>query len=276
MRSKVIPRTLTDFDSPYRISGDERNYQECPVCGATDGKVYVNMKTGKWNCFTPAHGGGGVIEVEGWVAEMHAELVNLMFDITTVGEEWLEVDLPAWIPLTGTAQRYLNRRGITEETIRYCGMVEQVNTPRIIIPFKGPQGRLIGATGRAFMSTLDHEPKYLNLAGGKAPFVLPQWDRYDTAVLVEGPMDALKVWQTTSLPVVAIGGSTISERIMDDLSYLVRHTVHIMLDGEAINKSIDLFHKLMDQYVCQIIPIDVGKDPGNLDPEVIRELLCRR
>ncbi|MCP4452683.1 MAG: hypothetical protein GY809_14570, partial [Planctomycetes bacterium] len=223
-------------------------------------------------CFSPNHGEGGIIEVEGWIDGAAAELAMLINDVSPVEDEWQEVDLPAWVPLSTMARRYLEGRGITEETIRYCGIVEQAETPRVIIPFKGPQGKLIGATGRAYMSTIDHEPKYLNLAGSKCPFVLPQWDRFDNAVLVEGPMDALMVWQATGLPVIALGGVTISRRMDWDLSQLVKGKLFIMLDGAAVGNSIKLFNQLMDRYTCDIIPLPYKKDPGDLTPKEIRTL----
>lgn len=269
----MIPRSLDDFDSPYRVSGNERNYADCPVCGCTEYKVYVNMRTGKWFCFDVTHSSGGVVQVDGWTDEMFDQLIDLIKDVTPVEEPWAEVNLPAWVPLTGTASRYLGLRGITEETIRYCGIVEQANTPRVIIPFKGPEGRIVGATGRAFMATLDHEPKYLNLAGSKAPFVLPQWERFDEAVLVEGPMDALRVWQATGLPVIALGGVTISARMEWDLEQLVRRKLYIMLDGEALANAIKLFSKLMDRYSSVIVPLAEGTDPGDLEPQEVRKLL---
>ena len=270
----MIPRTLTDFGEVYRVNGDERNYAECPICGSSSWKVYVNMRTGKWVCFSPNHGEGGIIEVEGWFDGIADELSILINDVAPVEDEWQEIDLPAWVPLSAMARRYLERRGVTEETIRYCGIVEQASTPRVIIPFKGPQGKIIGATGRAYLSTIDHEPKYLNLAGSKPPFVLPQWERFEEAVLVEGPMDALMVWQATGLPVIALGGVTISRRMDWDLSQLVQGKLYIMLDGAALGNSIKLYQKLMDRYESKIIPLPYKKDPGDLMPKEIRKLLC--
>jgi DNA primase len=93
-------------------------------------------------------------------------------------------------------------------------------------------------------------------------------------VLVEGPFDALSVWQATGMPAIAIGGVTVSRRMRHDLAQLAGK-LHIMLDGEAMHNSIKLRFALMDQHHCTTIVVPEGKDPGNLEPEKIKELLCR-
>jgi len=270
----VIPRTLADFDSPYVTHGDERVYEVCPVCGNTNSKVSVNMRSGKWNCFARQHGGGGVIEVDGWTSEALAQLDTLLSEVSPPAPEWTEVDLPTWVPLSMAARRYLQRRGIADETIRYLGIVEHALTPRVLIPFYGRQRRIISYTARAFCSSLDNEPKYVNPPGPKPPLVLPAWDRFDEMVLVEGPLDAINVWQSTGRPVMAIGGVTLSRRIVMDLDQLIQRKVVVMLDGEALANSIDICNELMHRYQFRLVPLDWGVDPGELSEQELKARLA--
>jgi len=264
----MIPRTLADFTGAYKGSGDERNYQCCPVCGADGWKVYVNAQTGKWFCFASQHGKGGVVEADNWSEQARAELLTLLGGVSPEMRSWPELDLPEWLPLSEMARAYLGRRGVASWVITHLSLVEMAAQPRIVVPYFGPNGKLIYWTARSFMPTTT--PKYLTAPGTHPPFMLPRWEPTDNAVLVEGVFDAIAVWQATELPVIALGGKTISKVVEAEVRKLVRRHVTIMLDGDAMAQTIDLSQRFADVYSTKLVVPDIGLDPGSMGTNDLR------
>ena len=93
------------------------------------------------------------------------------------------------------------------------------------------------------------------------------------AVVVEGPFDAIAVWQATGLPVVALGGKTLSHKAEHDLRKLVRREVRIMLDGNATLAAMKLQSCLMDEYECKLVVLEGQDDPADVSPDTIRNLV---
>lgn len=269
------PKTLADFTSPWSGEGTERHYRECPVCGSANWKVYVNMRTGKWVCFAPAHSGGGQVELDGWSEQAQAEILDLLRESADPVHFWPEVDLPAWRKLRIPARQYLTNRGVQAGSAIMMGIVETQEDKRIVVPYRGPRGRIIGWTARAY-SPDTHGPKYLGHTGAKPPFVLPRWEQMREAVLVEGVFDAIAVWEATGTPVIALGGVSLSRLVEDDIRRLVSKRLTIMLDSDALPNALTIFDKMMDKYSCRIIQVPEGHDPGSMSKEMIREALRDR
>lgn len=272
----MLPRTLSDFTGPCRVGGDELCYQVCPVCASNRWKVYVDPITGYWFCFALAHGGGGRVEPDDWTQAARHEMLGLITYGVPALPEWRETILPEYVELSSMALRYLTRRGVHKSTCGTLGIREMARTPRILLPYRGPYGRVIAWTGRHFVESMRKfdEPKYLGAVGAKPPYMLPRWEAVPQAVLVEGPFDAIAVWQATGMPVIAIGGTTMSKRIEHDVRTLVRANVHIMLDADAHAKALQLRDQLSDQYSPHIHMLDDGSDPASVEPELIREMLA--
>lgn len=264
----MMPRSLSDFTGAYKGSGDELNYQCCPVCGADGWKVYVNVHTGKWFCFAANHSRGGVVEADNWSEQARQELLILLGNHDAGPRVWPELDLPEWLPLSEMARAYLARRGVASWVVTHLSLVEMAAQPRIVVPYFGPDGKLIYWTARSFLPTTT--PKYLTAPGTHPPFVLPRWEAVDDAVLVEGVFDAIAVWQATELPVIALGGKTISKVVEAEVRKLVRKHVTIMLDGDAVAQAIDLSQKFADVYSTKIIVPSLGSDPGSMSTEELR------
>ena len=265
------PTNLTDFKGPSRGSGDELNYMECPVCGSPNWKVYLNPFTGLWFCFASGHQGGGCVQSDDFTDQARQELLRMMS--TSYGEvptqQWPELDLPLWKPLTPGAQEYLRERGIHTGTWGWLGIVEMRQSPRVLIPYRGPNGRCVYWTGRAYNKWSD-VPKYMSAPGGHPLFMLPRWEAVNTAVVVEGPFDAIAVWQATGMPVVALGGKTISKRVEFDLRKLVRESLVVMLDADAHAAALTLKDTLMDQYSVKLVALEEGTDPADTNSDVLR------
>lgn len=268
------PQSLADFHGLHRGSGEELNYQECPVCGSMNWKVYLNPITGLWFCFASGHQSGGRVQTDDWSEEARAELLALLSTTDrTAPHDWPELDLPPWMPLTPIAQAYLARRGIHASTWGSLGIVEMRQTPRVLIPYRGPLGRTIYWTGRAYTTWANEVPKYLSAPGTHPLYMVPRWEPVKHAVLVEGPFDAIAVWQATGQHAVALGGKSLSKRVETDLRRLVRDRITIMLDADAGAAALTLADQLMDQYQLRLVTLDDGTDPADTDPQNLRMLL---
>lgn len=264
------PKSVTDFTGPTRGSGEEINHMHCPVCGSQGWNVYLNTVTGKWFCFASGHGSGGMVATEDWSDTARAELLQLLSYGVPNTHTWPEVDLPVWRPLGPIAVNYLIRRDVQMSTCGILGIVELDASPRILVPYRGPHGRIIHWTGRAFGSEVSGAPKYLSAPGSKPLFMLPNWEAVSGAVLVEGPFDAIAVWQATGLPVISIGGKVLSKQAELDLRQLVRGKLWIMLDGDAQGAAMTLKDRLMDKFVCTQVMLQGRMDPADMPPDEIR------
>lgn len=170
-------------------SGVQANLRECPACGNSKWKVYINAESGVGNCFVceerfskwkfiKSHmnlSGSGTfqyiksyMERQGWRPRK---------------KEAVEVELPELLipdshalPINGKNLRYLTNRGITTELasyfhLRYCHEGEfafedangdpqtQDYSQRVIIPVFDLDGQLVSFQGRDITNTA--EKKYL-------------------------------------------------------------------------------------------------------------------
>ena len=183
------------FRKTYGSSGTQFNLRECPRCGGSAWKVYLNAETGLGNCFHGSCVGEpgfnifsfaralwgedtrGTVErlkrysmEQGWVAKrLIAREVDMVSD---------EVELPPSIelPYEGRNLRYLTERGISADIsayfhLRYCrkgayiyhdaeGVRRWQNyDQRVIIPVFNLDGELVTFQGRDI--TARKEKKYL-------------------------------------------------------------------------------------------------------------------
>lgn len=136
-----------------------------------------------------------------------------------------------------TRHRYLTQRGISPATARMFGVGMYHGAGflagRCVIPIRDEQSRLVAYVGRAVNG---EEPKYRFPAGFRKSLVLFNLDRAietggNTVIVVEGFFDALKVYQAGHPAVVALMGSSFSQR-QSELLLSRFATVTLMLDGD--------------------------------------------
>jgi len=134
-----------------------------------------------------------------------------------------------------TRHRYLTRRGISPVTARWfgVGMYQGAGflAGRCVIPIRDQNSQLVAYAGRAVNG---EEPKYRFPAGFRKSQVLFNLDRAtggNEVIVVEGFFDALKVHQAGHPAVVALMGSSFSQRQSE---LLLSHfaSVTVMLDGD--------------------------------------------
>lgn len=136
-----------------------------------------------------------------------------------------------------TRHPYLTQRGISPATAQWFGVGMYHGAGflagRCVIPIRDQQGRLVAYAGRAVNGPA---PKYRFPAGFRKSQVLFNLDRAigtdgPNVIVVEGFFDALKVYQAGHPAVVALMGTSFSQRQSE---LLLSHFISItlMLDGD--------------------------------------------
>ena len=262
---------MSDFTGTCKSSGEHLNFKVCPVCGHDEFKVYVHPVTGWWFCFAGRHNRGGRIEVELPANERGAYLLELLkAEIPTV--EWGEVELPLWEPLSKSALRYLCGRDIDEAYARRLGLVEWVDHYRVLVPYFGPSGELIFWTSRRYSKNIGEGPKYLAAPGTKPLYVLHV--ESDQLVLVEGVFDAMAV-NRAGFAAVALHGKSLPRYLVKYLLTAAENyaIISIMLDTDALGAAFRARNQLLSQRAVNICAYPPGRDPAEMQPDEIREIV---
>lgn len=208
-------------------SGSQANIKECPKCGGSDWKVYLNVETGLGNCFHGSCSTGfnkwSFIKAHVGTDDARAVIDHLKEYARKVGWrparktaaaveiETPTIKLPASFPLPtedGRNLMYLETRGIPSAlaqyfSLRYCEDAwwnftredgkrgGQNFGGRVLIPVFDLDGKIVTFQGRAIAKEAD--PKYLFPAGlpasGRFLFNAHNALRVRTVVLNEGAFD---------------------------------------------------------------------------------------
>jgi hypothetical protein len=220
-----------------------------PLCGRDYYTVSQNMETGAWHCYGCGSSGSTDVGLSG--DSLLARLRPVLGDI-----KWPEMALPEWHHWARTALKYLRERGIADPA-RF-GIVEVVDSTRILIPYFGPDGDIIYYVTRWFVD--DGRPKYVGAPGSKPPFVLPDWRSYDEEVaFMEGPVDAIVYHIATGNPVIALGGTSLPDYLVHVIDDLARGGRRVVLDHDALSKGLQLVQDLG----ADIQRLPVGEDPAS-------------
>jgi len=174
---------------------------------------------------------------------------------------------------------YLKRRGIAEETALAFGVGlfagRGTMSGRIVVPIHNERGELVAYAGR---SDDGAEPKYKMPAGFHKSQVLYNVHRVtgDAVVVVEGFFDCMTVWQAGSQGVVALMGSTLSDRQERLLCGRFR-MVTLFLDGDEAGRSAAsaIAARLMREVYVRVVDLPDGKQPDMLTPGEITTYLSR-
>jgi hypothetical protein len=172
--------------------------------------------------------------------------------------EWMERELPEFMPLSKRARDYLINRGMTWSPEKY-GIVEQVGTTRMLLPYRGPYGRTICYSTRWYVP--DGGPKYRVAEGVRPLYVLPRWEPHDHVVIVEGILDAIAVHEATGQAVIALGGKSLPDYMRADMRHLAPLEKTLMLDNDAAGFKAAMKLKGILRN-CKIHMLPVGVDPA--------------
>ncbi len=176
-------------------------------------------------------------------------------------------------------RRYLLKRGVSllqivRHRVGYAGAGEYAW--RALFPVLGKDGKTYGCVGRAIHSGV--EPKYMNTPGMK---MLWNTERIaNTAVVVEGVMDALRVetalLQMPDMSAVARLGSSITTAQLDQLKEYERVIIFPDFDLAGAHGASELAEAVDRVGVTTSIVIPQymdGSDPGSMNDETILEHL---
>ena len=267
-------KTMDDLTGMCKPSSSQVCYQICPVCKDNRWKFYIDPESGKWFCFSGSHYDGGILEVRLNAESSYTEqILNIMYPPTVEDIEYKDIFMPPFKHLSDEANEYLLMRNVSEVQIQSYRMVEQLDEPRIIIPFT-EYGVITYWTARAYSTT--GGPKYVYPTGiDRRLFFTHRKDQLNL-VIVEGVFDALAV-EVAGYSAVALGGKTITDAMAECLmehAYGYEH-VAIMLDADALGDAIQLKTELelaIGGGDVLIRPC-TAKDPGSMFPGEIREVI---
>jgi DNA primase len=301
------------YNHSYGTRGLQLNLGECPACGEGGRKTYINAETGLGNCF---HGAcnfkfnkfkliqkvsglsgreldghiGATAENQGWMPKKERKTI-------VYGALTLPTQLRA-IPENGRHLRYLEERGVTEDSalyfqLKYChkgwwgyeieGEAKRWVSydKRVIIPIADLKGELVSFQGRDVSGVLI--PKYLfptgyAVAGSHIYNGQNFQDGVHThAIVGEGAFDAIAIHQAlmghascgAMIPVATFGmhlSSGPSGQISKFLELKDRglKTVTFMWDGEA--KAMAMAVKAGMELTSLGLRVQIAQLPEGFDP----------
>ena len=179
-----------------------------------------------------------------------------------------------------TSHPYLAKRGITQETAAHFGVGffpgKGSMSGRVVIPIHNERGELVAYAGRAINDT---EPRYklpANFHKWRVVFNLHRARATESriVVVVEGFFDALKVHQAGFPCVVALMGSSLSERqeqhLVEDFDLVL-----LMLDGDDPGQAAcrEIAPRLARLLAVRIADVPSGAQPDQLSSDETRRIL---
>lgn len=268
----------------------------CPACDK-DGRFYLNLETGAFICFKCEFRGktivGLIAQIEGIPYERAAaqmlrkalkprrketpqsllEKIRALRGLATPEPiEAVDYDLPPeFKPVYRDGKwmmpAYLKERHIKRETAKAWGMGFCNNGRyggRIIVPVDCPNGKSFTAR------TTDKgvEPRYLNPKGADHGRLFCGWNvlkKSGQVTLVEGPFDAVKLWQH-GFPVLSMMGKVLHAEQFTMLANAFPPSTEIvvMTDPEEAKAPYDIAKRLLVRYErVYIAKLPLGVDPGS-------------
>jgi DNA primase len=181
-------------------------------------------------------------------------------------------EIAVHLPEESYKLQYLLDRSFTIETLEHFGVAFSQAKKRIVIPARDERHLVVGFIGR----TIDPEvqPKYLYSKGFPRKdilFNLNNAKRYDSCIVVEGSLDAMKIHQAGFPNVVASLGASITKQHIEKLNKYFDKII-IFSDNDIAGFSMrdiiinGLYHK--DLKIVQFEDPDI-KDPGDMNDEQI-------
>lgn len=288
-----------------KLNSSNQMAGNCPWCGKV-GRFYVDAEHGHFICFAcsdmnPSVGRymvGLIAFVEGiskgealrFIMKHRVEFrrketpTTLVEKLASMGDGEdidAEVDFPLppeFIPVFKNGKwrfpTYLKERRIKGATARTWGLGWARSgrySGRVIIPVECPNGRSFTARD----VTGEQEPKYLNPPGADHGRLLLGWNHHKAkgdVVIVEGPLDAIRLWQH-GFPALALMGKTLHvEQLMMLTAKPVDVGMTIMLDPEEGEAPF----KVAEQLLCRFDDVSIARLPDGIDPGASTRKQARR
>jgi DNA primase len=274
-KSKAFPKT-----------GDYGFY--CPVCNHKNPKLIVNVKSGKYNCFTchpPLKGKSPVsllkkigapsekvAEMRGYLGELSKEEDKVKVTTVSLPKEFVSLLDPNETLEKRHAIVYAKSRGITEEdivkyNIGYCASGKYKN--RLIVPSYNKRGIPNYFIARSF----EKNPvrKIDAPTCDKAEIIgLENTINWSVPIILcEGIFDAIAIKRNA----IPLFGKTMPKSLMLKLAETQVKTVYLALDRDAFKSALYYAEELVNMgkevYLLEL----EDKDPSDLGFERVTELL---
>ena len=292
------------FVDTYSTSDEDRIRVNCPFCDDTKGHLYILLSAGlpycqkcKYDSKSPvkfiaeleglsihevlsmAEDGTFVsdsgLDVDDIVDEIfeEEEVLQFSYKCLSFGPEFVpvleETDIPSVDNMIRASKRYLNMRGLDDQTIeefdiRFC--YQGSYSGRVVVPCYY-EGSLVTFVARDLFDTSDR--KYLNPTGNKQSDFFFNFDDVDGdfIVVTEGVFDAISVSKVT--PAVASFGKSLSRRQISMLNQFEK--VIFYWDKDAYPQVENYCKKI--QAECFVVLHSDGKDAGERSAEQNFELM---
>lgn len=261
-----------------------QNYNS-PAC-------YINIKTGLWQCFNPSCGKKGNFR------QLYKHMTG-----KTYGREWIldPVNLQRELDLALSLKKEDEELSIESVEVDYSSdEVQNLQTlvdrgysldvlekfeigyskvkDRVVIPVRDPQFKLVGLIGRAIHDW--QEPRYLYNKGFKRADVLfniQSAKNYDSVIVCEGSLDAIRIAQSGFSNVVATLGAKVSP---NQIKMIRKYFDEIIIFSDNDDAGAEMQRAILDQcrgkemYTVQI-PEGL-KDPGDMTQEQIKQAIISK
>lgn len=195
-------------------------------------------------------------------------------------EPWPEStlqNLPAIAYTNMDAKNYMLERGYSPETMWHFDLRYSEKKDRIVIPVRDVDFKLVGFSGRAIRD--DQEPKYWDKGLPKRHILFHQEHakQHEDVIVVEGPLDVMKVYQAGYENVVAIFGGGFSKFQAERLTRGFRSCIIFTDNPDRDEAGAALAHKIggamrkagKETYIARYA--ENVKDPGEMSEAKIKE-----
>ncbi len=222
----VVERVLDELGVEYEETNSEWAEAFCPLHDDVNKKSFtVHLSEGAWRCYSGCGSDGDLAKlVEALTGEKAADARarlrrGLVADDSVLRQVLDEIeplppieDAPADPDLTyerGRIPKYMIRRGFTVDTLRDWEVGWDAELGAVVIPVTR-DGVLVGLVRRP-LKYVEGQGKYLNTRGLSKNNTLLGLDHtgfgVQEVVLVEGPMDAMWLYQHGRQAVASLGAS---------------------------------------------------------------------
>lgn len=244
---------------------------------------YINKKSGLWICFNPSCGKKGSLkdlmvfygDSTSFVKEYSIEDIESLFrdEAKAPEERWEETLDKIKVDNNNIHTiQYLLNRGFTKETCFHFEIGFSEKKHRIVIPVRNERHHIVGVIGRTTLE--DVQPKYLYSKGlprKDVLFNLNQAKMYESVVIVEGSLDAMKIHQAGHPNVVASLGAALTDQHGALLRQFFNEVIIFSDNDHAGYAMRDLIiEKCFDMNLrIAKYPSNDIKDPGEMSAEQI-------
>ena len=286
---------ILELFEKYNIGIESQNGQEfnlyCPFHKNRNSPAFfINTKTGLWQCFNPSCGKKGNFrqlykEVTGKPYGRDIKLdpaaikkqiengfrKNEYIDELDISD--VEIDYENQDDLLNIET--LHARGLSYETLSHFEVGYSEVKERVVIPVRNQNYKLVGFIGRAISDV--QEPRYLYNKGFKRAdivFNIQNAKNYESCIIVEGSVDAMKVHEAGFPNVISTLGAQVSANQVKIIKKCFDKII-IFSDDDDAGKAMrdDIINLCCGKEIYTVENSTGCKDPGEMTVSQIQEII---